>query len=121
MPTVQATLSQGSTDFSPFVAFDGVEQGYTERAGSSVVTMDGTLRKVSVRKRTLSVKLRDMWHEDLTGLFAGVEELASWSYLDADAGARTAAFYLTGPTVRQKKVRDGKTLCAGISFSLEEK
>lgn len=121
MPTVQAMLRQGSTDFSPFVAFDGIEQEYTERTGSRVVTMDGTLRKTSVRKRMISVKLRDMWHEDLNVLFAGVGELASWSYLDADAGARTAPFYLTGPTVRQKKARDGKTLCAGISFTLEEK
>lgn len=121
MPTAQATLSQGSTDFSPFVAPDGVAQDYTERAGSSVVTLDGTLWKTGIRKRTLAVTLRDMWHEDLTALFGGVNTLAAWSYLDADAGPRTAEFYLTGPKVSQKLARGGRTLCAGISFSLEEK
>ena len=121
MPTAQATLSQGSTDFSPFVAFDGVEQDWVERAGSSVVTLDGTLWKTGIRKRTLSVTLRDMWHEDLIALFSGVTALAAWSYLDENSGARTAYFYLSGPKVRQKLARGGKTLCSGISFSLEEK
>lgn len=119
--TYQATLSQGTTDFAPYVAFDGVTQGYTERAAHSVVTMDGTLWKSSVQKRTISVKLRDMFHEDLTALFTNVARLASWSYLDADTGPRTANFYMTGPTVGQKLARGGRTLCSGISFNLEEK
>ena len=54
-------------------------------------------------------------------MFGGVNTLAAWSYLDADAGPRTAEFYLTGPKVSQKLARSGRTLCAGISFSLEEK
>ena len=119
--TAQATLSQGSKDFSSFVAFDGVQQGYAERNVSSVVTMDGVLRKKSVKKRTLSVKLIDMFHEDLISLFSGIPDLASWSYLDAGAGAQTADFYLSGPSVRQKIVRDGHTWCSGISFELEAK
>ena len=121
MSTAQASLAQGNTDFSPFVAYDGVEQSWAERTAVSVVTMDGTLRKASIRKRVLSVKLRDMWHEDLLALFSGVADLASWSYLDADSGSRTADFYRSGPTVRQTLARGGRTLCTGISFSLEEK
>lgn len=117
----QATLSQGSTDFSGYVKLDGVEQGYTERAGASVITLDGTLYKTSVKKRTLSVKLHDMYDTDLRTLFSGIAHLAYWAYLDADLGSRTANFYLTGPTVRQTVARQGKTLCTGISFTLEEK
>lgn len=117
----QATLSQGTTNFSSFVALDGVEQGYTERAGASIVTLDGTLYKTSVKKRTLSVKLHDMYDTDLRTLFSGISQLASWTYLDADAGSRTANFYLVGPKVKQTVAREGKTLCTGISFTLEEK
>lgn len=119
--TAQATLSQGSTAFSPYVAYDGLEQSYTERAEVSVVTMDGTMRRTAVKKRVLKVTLRDMFHEDLFSLFSGVNELASWSYLDANTGAQTKNFYLSGPTVRQTLARGGKTLCTGISFTLEEK
>lgn len=119
--TAQATLAQGNTSFSTYVAFDGVEQGYIERQSRSVVTLDGVKHSTCIKKRTLRVTLRDMYHEDLTSLFSGVTRLASWTYLDADLGARTANFYLTGPTVRQKKARDGLTLCSGISFELEEK
>lgn len=121
MPTAQATLSQGSTDFSPFVAPDGVEQDWTERVPVSVITMGGTLRKASVKKRVLKVKLRDMWHEDLIGLFSGISALATWTYLDAELGSQSKQFYLTGPTVAQKLARGGRTLCGGISFTLEEK
>lgn len=121
MPTAQATLSRGSTDFSPFVAPDGVEQTWAERAAVSVVTMNGTMRKTSVRKRVLNVKLRDMWHEDLIALFSGVSQLDTWSYLDAESGAQTKYFYLSGPTVGQKLARNSRTLCSGISFTLEEK
>jgi hypothetical protein len=121
MPTAQATLSQGSTDFSPFVALDGVEQDWIERAESSVVTLDGTLWKQSVRKRKLTVRLHDMFHEDLRALFDGKGTLAPWSYLDSETGPRTAWFYRSGPAVRQQLARGGKTLCAGISFTLEEK
>lgn len=117
----QATLSQGTTNFSDYVAFDGIEQGYTERAGASVVTLDGTLHKTSVKKRTLSVKLQDMYDTDLRTLFSGIGELAPWNYLDANTGPRTADFYLTGPTVRQTVARQGKTFCTGISFALEER
>lgn len=119
--TAQATLSQGSTDFSAFVAPDGVEQSWTERVPVTVVTMGGTLRKASVKKRVLKVKLRDMWHEDLNGLFSGITPLASWTYLDAELGSQSKNFYLTGPTVAQKLARGGRTLCGGISFTLEEK
>ena len=121
MSTVQATLKQGTTDFSAYVAYDGVEQSFAERTATSVVTMNGDLRKTSVRKRVLSVTLRDMWHEELEALFTGVTPLASWSYLDEVSGAQTKYFYITGPTVRQKLARGGLTLCSGISFTLEEK
>ena len=121
MPTAQATLSQGSTDFSPFVALDGVEQDWIERTVSSVVTMDGTLWKKSVRKRKLSVTLHDMFHEDLRALFEGRRSPAPWRYLDSETGDRTAYFYLSGPKIRQKLARGGKTLCSGITFTLEEK
>lgn len=121
MPTAQATLHRGNTDFSPFVELDGLEQDWTERAVSGIVTLDGTLWKKSVRKRKLSVKLHDMFHEDLRTLFDGSGTLAQWSYLDSEMGARTAYFYLTGPKVRQKLARGGRTLCAGITFTLEEK
>lgn len=118
----QATLSQGTTNFSSYVALDGVEQGYTERAGSSVVTLDGTLWKTSVKKRTLSIKLHDMFDTDLSSLFSGISQLATWTYLDSDTGlSRTVQFYLSGPTVKQTVAREGKTLCTGISFALEEK
>ena len=118
----QATLSQGNTNFSSYVALDGVEQGYTERAVASVVTLDGALHKSSIKKRTLSVKLRDMLDTDLSTLFYGIGQLASWTYLDANTGAsRTAYFYLTGPVVRQTVSRQGKTFCTGISFTLEER
>ena len=116
----QATLSQGNKDFSSYVALDGVEQGYTERAVASVVTLDGKLHKISTKKRVLAVKLRDMFDTDLAALFSGINELAPWIYLDAKTGARTANFYLTGPVARQTVARQGKTLCTGISFTLEE-
>lgn len=119
--TAQATLSHGSTSFSPYVAPDGVEQSWAERVAVSVVTMDGTLRKTFVKKRVLTVRLRDMWHEDLIALFGSVEQLSSWSYLDSVTGAQTKDFYLTGPTVGQKHARNNRTLCSGISFTLEEK
>lgn len=119
--TAQATLSQGSTDFSPFVALGGVEQSWAERVPVNVITMGGTLRKASVKKRILKVTLRDMWHEDLIGLFSGITALASWTYLDAELGSQTKYFYLSGPTVAQKLARGGRTLCGGISFTLEEK
>lgn len=121
MPTVQATLSQGSTSFSAYVAYDGIEQSYVERAVSSVTTLDGVLHKAWVSKRVLKVNLRDMWHEDLVSLFSGVTTLASWTWLDEVAGPRTASMYLTGPTVKQTLAREGKTLCTGISFQLEER
>lgn len=121
MPTAQATLSQGSKNFSPFVAPDGVEQSWSERVPVSVTTMDGTIRKASVKKRVLKVKLRNMWHEDLNGLFSGISALATWTYLDAELGSQSKQFYLTGPTVGQKLARNGLTLCSGISFTLEEK
>lgn len=118
----QATLSQGNTDFSSYVALDGIEQGYTERAVASVVTLDGVLHKSSIKKRTLSVKLRDMLDTDLATLFYGKGQMESWTYLDANTGAsRTAYFYLTGPVVRQTVARQGKTFCTGISFTLEER
>lgn len=117
----QATLVGNGINFSPYVAFDGVKQGYTERLSRSVVTLDGTKIKAAKKKRTISVELHDMYHEDLVALFGNFPELALWSYLDADKGSRTAYFYLTGPNVSQKKARDGKTLCSGISFTLEEK
>lgn len=120
MPTAQATLMQGNTDFSPFVAPDGVEQSWAERVQRSVVTMNGTIRKYGVKKRVLQVKLRNMWHEDLIDLFSGIPELAVWSYLDAELGATSKNFYRTGPVVTQKLARGGMTLCGGISFTLEE-
>lgn len=119
--TVQATLSCGSTDFSPFVAYDGIEQRYADRIAADVITLDGTLTRAGVRKRVMTVALREMWHEDLATLFAGVAALAQWSYLDETAGPSTKQFYRTGPTVRQTLARGGKTLCTGISFTLEEK
>lgn len=118
--TYQATLSQGATDFSPYVAYDGVKQSFTERAEASVKTLDGTLHKHFVNKRVLEVELRALWHEDLVALFAGVSQLAQWSYLDANLGPRTAYFYLSGPTVQQTLARGGKTLCTGVTFQLEE-
>lgn len=121
MPTAQATLRQGSTDFSPFVAPDGVEQSWAERVPVSVTTMDGTIRKAKVKKRVLNVKLRDMWHEDLLALFGNVDDLANWTYLDAELGSQNKQFYLTGPTVGQRLARNGLTLCGSISFTLEEK
>lgn len=118
----QATLSQGNTDFSSWVALDGVEQGYTERAVASVVTLDGVLHKSSIKKRTLAVKLRDMLDTDLASLFASTNQLDLWTYLDANTGeTRTVYFYLTGPVVRQTIARQGKTICTGISFVLEER
>ena len=116
----QATLSRGNTDFSSYVALDGVEQGYTERAVASTVTLDGTLYKTSINQRVLTIKLRDMFDTDLTALFSEINDLASWTYLDAKTGARTANFYLTGPVARQTVARQGKTFCTGISFTLEE-
>lgn len=118
--TVQATLSQGNTDFSPYVAPGGVVQSFAERVATSIVTLDGKLRKTYIKKRQLSVTLHDMTHEDLVTLFSGITALANWSYLDADAGAQTKQFYLTGPTVTQNIARNGLTYCSGISFSLEE-
>ena len=118
--TEQATLNQGERDFSPYVAPGGVKQSYAERATNRIETLDGTLWKTGVEKRVLSVTLRDMFHEDLTALFSGVEKLAAWSYLDADSGRRTVNFYRTGPTVTQQLARGGRTLCTGISFTLEE-
>lgn len=117
----QATLSRGSTDFSPYVAPDGVTQGYTIRQGRSVVTLDGVKHATQIKKRTLSVTLRDMYEDDLLALFSGEVFLVSWTYLDAETGAATKNFYLTGPTVRQRIARDGRTLCGGIGFELEEK
>ena len=119
--TAQATLTQGSTDFAPYVAPDGVEQSWAERVAVSVITMDGTLRKTFVKKRVLNVRLRDMWHEDLITLFSGITQLASWSYLDADSGAQNKDFYLSGPKITQKLARNNLTLCSGITFTLEEK
>ena len=118
--TAQATLSQGSTDFSPYVAPDGVAQDYVERLGRSVITLDGKKHQKAIRKRRISVTLRDMYHEDVLALFGGVPSPAQWTYLDADAGAQTKTFYLSGPTVRQRIARGGRTLCGGISFELEE-
>lgn len=119
----QATLSRGNTDFSSYVALDGIEQGYTERAVASVVTLDGVLYKSAIKKRTLAVKLRDMLDTDLATLFyEGTGQAESWTYLDANTGAsRTAYFYLTGPVVKQTVARQGKTFCTGISFTLEER
>lgn len=116
----QATLLRGNVDFSPYVAPDGVAQGYTIRQGRSVVTLDGTKHAKEIKKRTLSVALRDMYEDELAALFSGAVFLASWTYLDAATSAATKSFYLTGPTVRQRIARDGRTLCGGISFELEE-
>ena len=118
--TAQATLSQGTTDFSAYVAYDGMEQSYDERAETSVETLDGTLHKSSINKRVLDVELRAMWHEDLVSLFSGINQLAQWTYLDSKLGSRTAYFYLSGPKVKQTLARGGKTLCTGITFTLEE-
>ena len=117
---MQATLAGNGVDFTAYVAFDGVEQGFVERQSRSVVTLDGVKHQRVIKKRTLSVTLRDMEDAQLRALLGGMPHLAAWSYLDEDSGARTADFYLTGPTVRQKIARDGKTLCAGITFTLEE-
>lgn len=118
--TAQATLSQGSTDFSPYVAPGGVVQDYVERLGRSIITLDGTKHKKAIRKRKLSITLRDMYHEDLITLFGNIANPAQWAYLDADAGAQTKPFYISGPTVCQRIAREGRTLCSGISFDLEE-
>ena len=112
-----------NVDFSPWIAYAGVKQSYTERKGKTIVLMDGSKRTWSIRKRLLTVKLAAMEFETfrtLRNILGRPGNIVTVSYPDTDSGVTTKEFYFQAPGETFRSRTNNSTWLDNISFTLEE-
>lgn len=119
---MEAKLIINNVDFSPWIIEGGLQHSKTYRQARDVVTLDGTLYRAQVVKRTIGVSLVEMRGTTLATLKAALVNPATVQFTDPDTGnLLTAVFYVSDPSEEAKTVTGGNTYYSGASFTLEER
>lgn len=115
-------LTINGTDFTQWLAEEGLTIGEEVRQSSEVVALSGVLYRAEIVKRSISVslvELRDVtWRKLLDAL---QDRPAKVTYTDDLQGEKTALFWVSSPEATAKTVRGGITYYSGISFELTER
>lgn len=117
---MQPILTINGVDFIPYIKEDGIEYYPIYRRAIRVVTLDGKEHRASIEKQGINVELTAMKDETLTRLCAALASLVTVRYTDKTGTVHNSQFYVSGPTVSGKIVRNGTVHWGKVSFTLEE-
>lgn len=119
---MEAKLIINNVDFSPWIVEGGLQYAKTYRQARDVVTLDGTLYRAQVIKRSIGVSLVELRGTTLATLKAALTSPATVQFTDPDTETLlTAVFYVSDPSEEAKTVVGGNTYYSGVSFNLEER
>ncbi len=118
---MEVRLIINDVDFSPYIASGGIKEGEILRVNRSVVTLDGTEYRTSVRKSRLSVSLVELRDNTRSRLLSALTSPATVYYNGGTGGESVRTFYISDFSSEAKTVRGGHTYWSGMAFTLEEK
>ena len=119
---MEAKLIINGTDFSPWVAEDGIKYGATYRQSRDVVVLSGTLYRAQIEKYTLSVSLVELRDNTMATLKAAMlTNPATVQFTTPSGETLTRTCYLSDPSEGARTVKGGNTYYSGVGFTVEER
>lgn len=109
------------TDFTSYVAQEGLVQTDIVRQSRTIVTLDGVEHRAGSIKRQIDVTLITMRLSRLVELMSAITQPSSVTYYDRDFGEVTGTFWVEGLTHADKKVDAGEAFVDRVTFSLIER
>lgn len=117
---MEAKAIYNGFDLARWAKENGIVQGTVMRATRSVITLDGTLRKVEIPKRSVKIDLVEIRDTTLLQIADAMIPRGQFEYTDRDKGDRSVQFYAHISSGTTKTVRGGNTYWSGVSIELEE-
>lgn len=120
-----ASLIINGTDFTPWIAEDGIKQGVLSRVRRSIFTLDGSEIRKEVEKQSIAVNLVDSVIDTRAAVLIGALKSAQPALVTyttkAGVTRSDVPFYVSGLSGGEKTIVGRTTVWSGISFTLEER
>ena len=120
----KASLTINAVSFNDWLAEDGIKYSVIERSSRTVVALDGTEYRRSIKKDHLEVDLLDLPSSEYSKVEAAIASAspALVTYVTKAGVLRSSIpFYVSSPQPTAHRVIGDETYFSGISFDMDEK
>lgn len=121
---MQLNLEINGVDFKPWLAENGLKYSSVERVSRSIVTIDGTDHRKSIKKRRIDVTLYDLPDSELIAAENAIamQSPAMVNYTDKNGIEKTGVLcYISDPETVAKSVVADTTYWGETTFVIEER